>query len=120
MGILDGKIAIITGGTSGIGARTVEVFAEEGAKVVVVGRRIAEGEAIAARLGPQVSFCQADMTQETDVKVLFDNTIGSLGRIDCLFNNAGGGGPRTAGIAEMDIAASKRSSRSICEASFSA
>jgi NAD(P)-dependent dehydrogenase (short-subunit alcohol dehydrogenase family) len=64
VGILDGKVAIITGGTSGIGERTVKIFAQEGASVVVAGRRRAEGEEIAARLGAHVSFCQTDMTDE--------------------------------------------------------
>jgi NAD(P)-dependent dehydrogenase (short-subunit alcohol dehydrogenase family) len=105
MGSLDGKIAIITGGTSGIGARTVEVFAEAGATVVIAGRRQAEGDAIAARLGAGVSFFRTDMTDEAQVKALFDHAMGRHGRIDCLFNNAGGGGPRSAGIADLDMAA---------------
>jgi NADP-dependent 3-hydroxy acid dehydrogenase YdfG len=64
MGNLDDKVAIITGATSGIGARTVELFAKEGARVVLAGRREAEGEAIAARLGSTVSFRKTDMLEE--------------------------------------------------------
>lgn len=105
MGILDGKVAIITGGTSGIGARSVELFAEEGAKIMVAGRRRVEGEEIAARLGANVSFCQTDMLEEPQVEALVEQTLREFGRLDCLFNNAGGGGPRTAGIADLDMGA---------------
>ena len=63
MGMLDGKIGIITGGTSGIGESSAELFVAEGAKVVLTGRRKAEGEAIAARLGSNASFLQADATR---------------------------------------------------------
>ena len=56
MGMLDGKIAIITGATSGIGERSAELFIEEGATVVLAGRRAELGEAIAARLGQNASF----------------------------------------------------------------
>jgi NAD(P)-dependent dehydrogenase (short-subunit alcohol dehydrogenase family) len=103
MGMLDGKVAIITGGTSGIGARTVELFAEQGAKVVVAGRREAEGEAIAARLGQTVSFRRTDMLDESQVQTLIEHAVERFGGLDCMFNNAGGGGPRTGGIADLDI-----------------
>ena len=53
MGMVDGKIAIITGATSGIGARTAELFVAEGASVVFTGRRKLEGEAVAAKIGKQ-------------------------------------------------------------------
>jgi NAD(P)-dependent dehydrogenase (short-subunit alcohol dehydrogenase family) len=97
MGVLDGKVAIISGGTSGIGARAVELFSEQGAKVVLAGRREAEGVAIATRLGPTVSF-----------EALVEHAVERFGRLDCMFNNAGGGGPRTGGIADLDIEAFDR------------
>jgi NAD(P)-dependent dehydrogenase (short-subunit alcohol dehydrogenase family) len=105
MGLLEGKVAIITGGTSGIGARTVELFAEHGAKVVVAGRREAEGKAIASRLGSAVGFCRTDMRDESQVQALIEYAIEHFGRLDCMFNNAGGGGPRAGGIADLDIEA---------------
>ena len=89
MGMLDGKIAIITGGTSGIGESSAELFVAEGAKVVLTGRRKAEGEAIAARLGSSASFLQADATSEADWQKLMRHTLDRHGRIDALFNNAG-------------------------------
>jgi NAD(P)-dependent dehydrogenase (short-subunit alcohol dehydrogenase family) len=102
MGVLDGKVAIVTGGTSGIGARSVEVFAEEGARVVIAGRRREEGEALATRLGPEVSFCQTDVTQEPQVQALIAHAIARFGRLDCLFNNAGSG-PVPCAIADLDM-----------------
>ena len=105
MGLLEGKVAIVTGGTSGIGARAVELFAEQGSKVVLAGRREAEGKAIASRLGPAVSFCRTDMREEPQVQALVEHAVEHFGRLDCMFNNAGGGGPRAGGIADLDIEA---------------
>jgi NAD(P)-dependent dehydrogenase (short-subunit alcohol dehydrogenase family) len=102
MGALDGKVAIITGGTSGIGARTAELFAEEGAKVVIAGRRRAEGEGLAKKLGPAASFVPTDVTKEADIKALIERALARFGRLDCLFNNAGNPG-RIAGIADLDM-----------------
>ncbi|OUR77681.1 2,5-dichloro-2,5-cyclohexadiene-1,4-diol dehydrogenase [Alphaproteobacteria bacterium 46_93_T64] len=93
MGKLDGKVAIITGGTSGIGLRSVELFAEEGATVVFAGRRIKEGNEIAARLGDKVHFKRADVSVEEDVRALINDTVSEFGKIDVLFNNAGGPAP---------------------------
>lgn len=104
MGALDGKVAIITGGTSGIGERTAELFVDEGATVVIAGRRRDVGEALAARLGQSASFVRTDVSQEADVKALIEGTVARFGRLDCLFNNAGSGGPPTS-ITELDAAA---------------
>src|SRR6201994_4150272 len=90
MGRLDGKVAVITGATSGIGLRTAEVFVAEGAKIVVAGRRTAEGEALAKQLGPACLFRRTDVTIEADIRGLIDEAVDKFGRIDCLFNNAGG------------------------------
>ncbi len=101
MGMLEGKVAIVTGGTSGIGARSAELFAAEGAKVVIAGRRRTEGEALAERLGPSASFVRTDVTSERDVKAMVDHATAKFGRLDCLFNNAGNPG-RLVGIAEVE------------------
>jgi NAD(P)-dependent dehydrogenase (short-subunit alcohol dehydrogenase family) len=102
MGVLDGKVAVITGGTSGIGARTAELFVEEGAKVVIAGRRQAEGEALAKQLGVTALFVRTDVIKDADVKALIEQALAKFGRIDCLFNNAGNPG-RIAGIADIDM-----------------
>lgn len=93
MGMLDGKVAIITGATSGIGARTAELFVEEGARVVFTGRRRPEGEALQKRLGKAARFEQADVTVEADWKRVIEQALTAFGRLDCLFNNAGGPAP---------------------------
>jgi NAD(P)-dependent dehydrogenase (short-subunit alcohol dehydrogenase family) len=90
---LDGKVCIITGATSGIGRRTAGVFVAEGAKVVIAGRREAEGRAVAAALGAACDFVRTDVTDEAQVRALVDFTVAKHGRVDCLFNNAGGPAP---------------------------
>jgi NAD(P)-dependent dehydrogenase (short-subunit alcohol dehydrogenase family) len=94
---LDGKVALITGGTSGIGEATVELFVAEGAKVVFTGRNAEKGAQIAERLGAAAHFFQADVTREADIKASVDEAVSRFGRMDVLFNNAGG---RTGGDAE--------------------
>ncbi|MFO7664505.1 MAG: glucose 1-dehydrogenase [Chloroflexota bacterium] len=90
---LEGKVAIITGGTSGIGERTAEVFVEHGARVVIAGRSVQKGEALAWQLGENAVFIQTDVTHEADVKAMINLTVERFGRLDCLFNNAGSPGP---------------------------
>lgn len=90
---LQDKVCIITGATSGIGRRTAEIFAAEGALVVVAGRREAEGRALEAEIGARCAFVRTDVTDEAQMKTLIDFTMARHGRIDCLFNNAGGPAP---------------------------
>jgi len=93
MARLQDKVCIVTGATSGIGKRTAEVFAAEGAKLVIAGRREEQGQAVARSIGPSCAFVRTDVTQEAQVKALIDFTMARHGRIDCLFNNAGGPAP---------------------------
>ena len=88
---LDGKVAIITGGTSGIGEATARRFVEEGARVVIAGRSVEKGEKLADALGGNAVFMKADVMNERDIEVLVDRTVEQFGRLDCLFNNAGAG-----------------------------
>jgi len=88
-GRLENKVAIITGGTSGIGRRTVEIFAEEGAFVLIAARREGYGRKLADRLGDKVDFLRTDVSLETDVKRMIDYAVDRFGKLDCLFNNAG-------------------------------
>ncbi len=89
-GRLEDKIVIITGGTSGIGEATAQLFASQGARVIIAGRSEAKGAAIAERLGDTVIYQRADVTLEEDIKALVDLAVDRFGRLDCMFNNAGG------------------------------
>ena len=88
---LEGKVALITGGTSGIGADTARLFSEEGAKVVIVGRSEEKGTNLADELGKNVVFKKADITIEKDISDSVNFTVESFGQMDILFNNAGYG-----------------------------
>ena len=101
MGALDGKIAIVTGGTSGIGEGIAKAFVSEGAKVVIAARRDEEGRALEKQLG--VRFVRTDVAKEADVKAMVDKTVEWFGRVDCLVNNAGVPAPMVT-IAEVDVA----------------
>jgi NADP-dependent 3-hydroxy acid dehydrogenase YdfG len=84
MAALEGKVGIITGGTSGIGARTAELFVQEGAKVVIAARRRDQGEALAKRLGASTSYFPVDVRREADVRAMIAHAVTKFGRLDCL------------------------------------
>ncbi len=90
--LLEGRVGIITGATSGIGQAAAHLFAAEGAKIVLAGRRKDKGEAIAESVraeGGEAYFCQCDVSSEEQVKHLVAFTIEKFGRLDWAFNNAG-------------------------------
>jgi len=89
---LSGKVAIVTGGTSGIGKATALLFADEGADVVITGRRLELGEAVSEEIrqkGVRCVFVQADHAQAEACSHVVERTLAEFGRIDILFNNAG-------------------------------
>jgi NAD(P)-dependent dehydrogenase (short-subunit alcohol dehydrogenase family) len=89
---LSGKVALVTGGTSGIGRATAIAYAQHQAKVVVVGRRIDEGEEtvrLIKEAGGEAIFVQADVTKKADVEAMIDKAVSVFGRLDIAFNNAG-------------------------------
>jgi len=89
MGKLEGKIALITGGTSGIGLATAKRFVNEGADVFVTGRRGQELEAAVKEIGKGVTGVQGDVSKRADLDRLFAQIESEKGRLDVLFANAG-------------------------------
>src|SRR5436190_7516748 len=90
---LKNKVALVTGGASGIGKATVELFAAEGVRVIIVDQNETAGSALAARLndrGAEAYFISADLTRETDCEQCVAKTLTTFGSIDVLVNNAGG------------------------------
>ena len=87
-----GKVALATGGTSGIGKATAIELARAGAKVVLTGRREKEGAQVAAeikKLGGDAAFVRADVAKDADVKAMVDFAVEKFGRLDIAINNAG-------------------------------
>lgn len=87
-----GKVALVTGGTSGIGKATAIAFGHAGAKVVLTGRREKEGAQVVAeikKLGGDAAFVRADVAKDSEVKAMVDFTVDKFGRLDVAFNNAG-------------------------------
>jgi len=89
MGMLDGKIALVTGGTSGIGLAAATEFVEEGAYVFITGRREAELGAAASAIGRNVTAVQGDVSNTADLDRLFDRIRKEKGTLDIVFANAG-------------------------------
>jgi NAD(P)-dependent dehydrogenase (short-subunit alcohol dehydrogenase family) len=88
----ENKVALVTGGTSGIGKEAALELARAGAKVVVAGRRENEGQEVVQaveKLGGEARFVKTDVSREGDVKALVDKTVATFGRLDFAFNNAG-------------------------------
>jgi NAD(P)-dependent dehydrogenase (short-subunit alcohol dehydrogenase family) len=89
MGRLDGKVAVVTGGNSGIGLASAKRFAAEGAQVVITGRRQPELDKAIEIIGGDVLAIQGDISNLSDLDRLFDTVKSAKGRIDVLFANAG-------------------------------
>lgn len=92
LGRLEGKVALITGGTSGIGLETARVFLEEGCRVAIIGRNRSRGMIALAQLGARgdrVVYARCDVSRETDVRKAVSQTVRELGGLDILVNNAG-------------------------------
>jgi NAD(P)-dependent dehydrogenase (short-subunit alcohol dehydrogenase family) len=96
---LDNKVALITGGTSGIGAETARLFIQEGAKVVISGRSEEKGQILSEELGENSQYLLSDVTKEEDIENSIKETVNQFGKLDILFNNAGG--PVGAGIEKV-------------------
>ncbi|MFT3727266.1 MAG: glucose 1-dehydrogenase [Terricaulis sp.] len=101
MGRLEGKVAVITGGASGIGRGTVDLFVKEGAQVVAADIQDDKGARLVEELGKSVRYVRCDVSQESDIKAAIDLATKTFGRIDCIFNNAGASGPRATPV-EVD------------------
>jgi NAD(P)-dependent dehydrogenase (short-subunit alcohol dehydrogenase family) len=86
---LEGKVALITGGGSGMGRVASELFASEGANVVLTDVNDESGEATASAIGERVRYVHADVSQESDAETMVAETIDAFGRLDVLYNNAG-------------------------------
>lgn len=104
-----GKVALVTGGSSGIGRATARAFAEAGAKVVIAARGVERGQETADEIvegGGDAVFVQADVGRASDVENLVAETVSVFGRLDCAFNNAAserGAGALTADFDEDEF-----------------
>jgi NAD(P)-dependent dehydrogenase (short-subunit alcohol dehydrogenase family) len=91
VGVLQDRVALVTGGSSGIGLAAAHVFAREGARVVIAARGVQRGEEAAAavrRTGAQATFVRADVSRNDDVEALIEQVVAVHGRLDIAFNNA--------------------------------
>ena len=109
--VLEGRVAIVTGGNSGIGRATALALARAGAKVVVAARREPEGAAVVAEIeaaGREATFVKTDVAKEADVESMVETTLRTYGRLDIAFNNAGantmGGVSKGTAVIELEEA----------------
>ena len=102
----EGKVALVTGGNSGIGKATAIRFAEQGARVVIAARRVEEGEATVAEIrrgGGGAIFVKTDVAEAADAEAMVKKAVAAYGRLDCAFNNAGvSGGALLHEVTEAD------------------
>ena len=92
---LEGKVALVTGGSSGIGKATALTFAREEAKLVIVDIDADAGQETAKTIqdaGGEAVFVKADVSRADDVEAMVNRCVETYGRVDCAFNNAGAGG----------------------------
>jgi NAD(P)-dependent dehydrogenase (short-subunit alcohol dehydrogenase family) len=105
-GRIEGKVAVVTGGCSGIGLATVRRFVEEGAYVVIGDVNAERGEEVVDELGPdRVSFVQVDVTNKAQVDAMFATAKSLYGSVDIAFNNAGISPPEDDSILDTDLEA---------------
>jgi NAD(P)-dependent dehydrogenase (short-subunit alcohol dehydrogenase family) len=100
----EGKVALVTGGTSGIGRAAAELFAARGAAVIVAGRRADKGRAVEEGIraaGGTATFIQTDVQHPTSITSMFEAAIERYGRVDCAFNNAGIAGQNFKDVTEQ-------------------
>jgi NAD(P)-dependent dehydrogenase (short-subunit alcohol dehydrogenase family) len=86
---LDGKVAVITGGASGLGEASVRRFVEHGARVVIADLQEERGRELARTLGESSRFLRTDVIYEAEIAAAVDLAVATWGRLDCMFNNAG-------------------------------
>lgn len=92
MGRLEGKVAVITGGSSGIGAATARLFAQEGAQLVIADILDEEGQNLVRELGDSAVYRHTNVILENEVQAAVNLAVEKFGKLDCMFNNAGIGG----------------------------
>lgn len=100
----EGKVALVTGGSSGLGEATALKFAEQGAKVVIAARRVEQSEGVVQRIvagGGEALFVQADVSRAADAEAMVKAALQRFGRLDCAVNNAGIAGPRLTPVADV-------------------
>ncbi len=103
-GQLDGKVALITGGCSGIGLGTAELFLAEGARVVVADLQDDKGKVLEQRFEGRLRYAHCDVTLEADIAAAVALATEAFGGLDVLFNNAGSGGA-VGGLADITVEA---------------
>jgi NAD(P)-dependent dehydrogenase (short-subunit alcohol dehydrogenase family) len=108
MGQFQGKVALVTGGNSGLGRATAEAFARDGAKVVIAARREELGREVESAIraaGGEATFVSCDIHHEDQIRALIERTVSLYGRLDFAYNNAWRRMPKPALLTEIEIGA---------------